>query len=424
MGVAIRAERLGKQYRLGRPPGNETLREALSRSARRARSLLCGNSAATRAPQGKFWALRDVCFEIEAGRAIGVVGANGAGKSTLLKLLSRITEPSEGSAIIRGRVGSLLEVGTGFHPELTGRENVYLNGAILGMKRREIARKFDEIVEFADVTRFLDTAVKHYSDGMYLRLAFAVAAHLEPEILVVDEVLAVGDARFQKKCLGKMRDIAEGEGRTVLFVSHNMSVIQRLCAHSLLLEAGRVVEQGPTTSIIARYLQDRRETTRAEQWIDTSAAPRRGSGEARFRAARYSSGNPRTGFQPYADGPVEFLFQIESDAPRAAHSFGVVFSDRNGTKLVNADIVALGRALQLERGINHVRLSVQQLHLNPGVYDLTLWIGDTVGAGFDLVEPAFHIEVVALEDSGFGFQPATEYGTVTCRCDFERVSGG
>ena len=421
MPVAIRAERLGKQYRLGRGPRSETLREALSQSGRRLRSLLARASTGPRPRPEPFWALRDVSFDIEAGRAVGIVGANGAGKSTLLKLLSRITEPTEGCAVVHGRVGSLLEVGTGFHPELTGRENIFLNGAILGMKRREIARKFDEIVDFADVARFLDTAVKHYSDGMYLRLAFAVAAHLEPEILVVDEVLAVGDARFQKRCLGKMRDIAEGEGRTVVFVSHNMSIIQRLCGQSLLLERGRVVDLGPTASIIARYLQDRPDTARPEQWIDTSAAPRRGSGEARFRAARYSSGNPHAGLQPYPDGPVEFVFEIESDAARLVSSFGVVFSDRNGTKLVNADILRLGRELRLERGTNQVRLSLQQLHLNPGVYDLTLWLGDTVGAGFDHVEPAFHIEVVALEESGFGATPAAEYGSVTCRCDFERL---
>ena len=201
-----------------------------------------------------FWALKDVSFEVPPGEVLGVVGRNGAGKSTLLKVLSRITEPTTGRVELRGRVGSLLEVGTGFHPELTGRENIYLNGAILGMKRREIARKFDEIVAFAEVEQFLDTPVKRYSSGMYMRLAFAVAAHLEPEILLVDEVLAVGDAEFQKKCLGKMGDVA-GEGRTVLFVSHNMGAVQTVCRRALLLDHGRVKMIGPAEEVVAEYLK-------------------------------------------------------------------------------------------------------------------------------------------------------------------------
>src|SRR5207245_2070220 len=203
--------------------------------------------------EGQFWALRDVTFTIGRGDVVGVIGRNGAGKSTLLKILSRITEPTEGSAEICGRVGSLLEVGTGFHPELTGRENIHLNGAILGMRRTEIARKFDEIVDFAEVEPFLDLAVKHYSSGMYMRLAFAVAAHLEPEILLIDEVLAVGDLAFQRKCLGKMGQVARA-GRTVLFVSHNMAAVENLCARTLLLSRGRVEAYDATRQVIDRYL--------------------------------------------------------------------------------------------------------------------------------------------------------------------------
>jgi lipopolysaccharide transport system ATP-binding protein len=419
MAGTIRVEGLGKEYTLGQRVAQETLREAITRAGRR---LTSGprRGDGGRATRDRIWALQDVSFEIEPGQAVGVVGANGAGKSTLLKILSRITQPTTGRAWIEGRVGSLLEVGTGFHPELTGRENTYLNGAILGMRRTEIDRRFDEIVAFAEVERFLDTAVKHYSDGMYLRLAFAVAAHLEPEILLVDEVLAVGDARFQKKCLGKMTDITEGQGRTVLFVSHNMSVIQRLCHRSLLLEGGRLVDDGPTASVVAHYLREQPSTSGPDRWIDVSAAPRRGTGEARFRAIRYSSGNEEAGLQAYPDGPLEFVMEIDSDAARSVPSFGVVLADRNGTKLVNADILTLGQELQLEPGENVVHLSIESLHLNPGMYELTLWMGDTVGLGLDLVEPACHVEVVALEGAGFGVTPGSEYGTVTCRLRVDR----
>src|SRR5213080_4833575 len=239
--VAIRCQGLGKQYRLGPRQRYRALRDTLPALAlapfRGLRSAI-GFGRPT-AQGATLWALRDVSFEVSAGEIVGIIGANGAGKSTLLKILSRITAPTEGQAEIHGRVGSLLEVGTGFHPELTGRENVYLNGAILGMHRAEIERKFDEIVAFAETEKFLDTPVKRYSSGMYVRLAFAVAAHLEPEILVVDEVLAVGDAEFQKKCLGKMREVAEGHGRTVLFVSHNMVAVQNLCSVAMLLQDGR-----------------------------------------------------------------------------------------------------------------------------------------------------------------------------------------
>jgi lipopolysaccharide transport system ATP-binding protein len=254
--IAIRVENLGKQYRIGIVQENyRTLRESLVnaiqapiRALKRRRSR-DGNVSAI----DLLWALRDVSFEVKKGQVLGVIGRNGAGKSTLLKILARVTEPSVGVAEIHGRVGSLLEVGTGFHPELTGRENIYLNGAILGMKRTEIERKFDDIVEFAEVAKFIDTPVKRYSSGMYLRLAFAVSAYLEPEILVVDEVLAVGDAEFQRKCLGKMSDVAH-EGRTVLFVSHNMSAILRLTEETIVLDRGKLILRAPTQTAVDRYL--------------------------------------------------------------------------------------------------------------------------------------------------------------------------
>lgn len=246
--IAIKVEDLGKQYRIGAlPSGYATLRDSMVRAVERIRSGSAKQSYET------IWALRHLSFELKKGHVLGIIGKNGAGKSTLLKILSRVTDPTEGYAEIRGRVGSLLEVGTGFHVELTGRENIYLNGAILGMKRTEIHRKFDEIVGFAEVEKFIDTPVKRYSSGMYLRLAFAVAAHLEPEILVVDEVLAVGDAEFQRKCLGKMSDVAQ-EGRTVLFVSHNMSAIMRLTVDTLVLDKGAMALWAPTPEAVDFYM--------------------------------------------------------------------------------------------------------------------------------------------------------------------------
>ena len=259
--IAIRVESLSKEYHIGSNQNGhfrykslrDTLAEAFISPFRRASSLLRGEAYGAAEMNETIWALKDVSFEVKRGEVVGIIGRNGAGKSTLLKILSRITEPTEGQAAIYGRVGSLLEVGTGFHPELTGRENIYLNGAILGMRRAEIERKFDEIVAFAEVEKFIDTPVKHYSSGMYLRLAFAVAAHLEPEILLVDEVLAVGDAGFQKKCLGKMGDVAKA-GRTVLFVSHNMAAIGALCHSGIYLDEGGVKYRGDVNRTVSAYL--------------------------------------------------------------------------------------------------------------------------------------------------------------------------
>jgi lipopolysaccharide transport system ATP-binding protein len=265
--LAIRADSLGKQYRIGAPQGAyryKSLRESLAGALTAPFRGLSDPRFAIRNSQSEvIWALKDVSFEIQQGEVVGVIGRNGAGKSTLLKILSRITEPTEGRAEVRGRVGSLLEVGTGFHPELTGRENIYLSGAILGMKRAEIARCFDEIVGFAEIGKFVDTPVKHYSSGMYLRLAFAVAAHLEPEILLVDEVLAVGDVQFQKKCLGKMGDVA-ASGRTVVVVSHQMNAIRSLCRTCLLLSEGRLHMQGEVEDILGQYLSVRHSDA---QWL-------------------------------------------------------------------------------------------------------------------------------------------------------------
>jgi lipopolysaccharide transport system ATP-binding protein len=298
--IAIRIERLGKRYRLGqgRSPGlhgYNTLRETfatraatvlqkLSRRLRQGGSELPGDSPAAES----IWALREISLEVKRGGVLGIIGRNGAGKSTLLKILSRITKPTIGRAEIHGRVGSLLEIGTGFHPELTGRENIYLNGAILGMRRAEIQRKFARIVEFAEIQRFLDTPVKRYSSGMAMRLAFSVAAHLEPEILLVDEVLAVGDVAFQRKCLGKVGEVAH-EGRTVLFVSHNMQAVLALCEQALLLQDGQLVEQGSAADVVRHYIA----TQTPEGMFDLESRPHRaGDGSVRVVSLRVESTDP------------------------------------------------------------------------------------------------------------------------------------
>jgi lipopolysaccharide transport system ATP-binding protein len=287
MTAIVRVENLGKMYRLGKSEAAYgTLRESIVEAMRSPFRRLRNQNGSSRGET--IWALQDLNFDVKAGEVIGVIGRNGAGKSTLLKVLSRITEPTTGRAELYGRIASLLEVGTGFHPELTGRENIYLNGAILGMRKTEIDRKFDEIVAFSDLEKFLDTPVKRYSSGMYMRLAFAVASHLEPEILLVDEVLAVGDAAFQKKCLGKMGDVAK-EGRTVIFVSHNMIAVQSLCKRVVWLDQGQVKENGPTSTVVSNYLNKSfgGSSTGEEFWPDSTAAP--GNESIRLHAIRIRS---------------------------------------------------------------------------------------------------------------------------------------
>jgi lipopolysaccharide transport system ATP-binding protein len=276
--IAIKVENLGKLYRIGAQQElYPTLRESLVSNFKRLTTKRTSQSA-----NNTIWALKDVSFEIKRGEVVGIIGRNGAGKSTLLKVLAHITEPTEGRVILRGRVGSLLEVGTGFHPELTGRENIYLNGAILGMKKVEIERKFDEIVAFTEIEKFLDTPVKHYSSGMYIRLAFAVAAHMDPEILLVDEVLAVGDAAFQKKCLGKMGQVA-GEGRTVLFVSHNMVAVRSLCKDVYLIESGKIVVAGRADEVINKYIVSTNTQEKDDYVIRSDMRNREGNGKVIFR---------------------------------------------------------------------------------------------------------------------------------------------
>jgi lipopolysaccharide transport system ATP-binding protein len=309
--TVIRARNVGKRYRLGEREQYGALRDTfsgwMSAPWRYVRSL-GGNSGRENLhneSDDTFWALRNVSFDVERGEILGLIGRNGAGKSTLLKILSRITKPTQGSAKLRGRIGSLLEVGTGFHPELTGRENIFLNGAVLGMKKTEILQKFDEIVAFAEVEKFIDTPVKRYSSGMYMRLAFAVAAHLEPEIMLIDEVLAVGDASFQKKCLGKMGNAAQ-QGRTVLFVSHNMIAVQDLCRRVIWLDGGRIVEAGDAVTVIGHYLQEASSSQTELVWDEFSAAP--GDNEARLLrvAVRPSGGAPSDPITIHTPCVIEF----------------------------------------------------------------------------------------------------------------------
>jgi ABC-type polysaccharide/polyol phosphate transport system ATPase subunit len=411
---AIRVDGLGKRYRVDHTRGYRTLRETLTESARDISHWFRRSGARTRPPTDYVWALQDVTFAVPQGNAIGIIGRNGSGKSTLLKILSRVTEPTMGIADIRGRVGSLLEVGTGFHPELTGRENVYLSGAILGMRRAEIQRRFDAIVEFAEVSRFVDMPVKRYSSGMYLRLAFSVAAHLEPQILLVDEVLAVGDAAFQKKCLGRMGDVT-GQGRTVLFVSHNLDAVQRLCSTSILLDQGRVVAEGPTWSVVRRYLERVAGSEAPPKTpIDLSQHKEQRTSGVRFLSVSYTSFNDDLGGHAHSEGPLELRLEIESDDERSIGSLAVTFETLNGARLIDADILAAGVTLRLHPGRNVVRFRILALHLNPGTYNAGLWIGQAVGPALDHLRTAFQLEVISKSSPGLGSMPETS-GPVSCQ---------
>jgi lipopolysaccharide transport system ATP-binding protein len=423
--VAIRVEGIGKRYRVGdrmrkRRRGHllENVVESMRYPFRNLQRLQSLTRFEGEDGPDVFWALRDLSFEMREGEVLGVVGKNGAGKSTLLKVVSRITEPTRGYAEVRGRVGSLLEVGTGFHPELTGRENIYLNGSILGMSRSYIRRQFDEIVDFAGVERFIDTPVKRYSSGMYLRLAFAVAAHLEPEVLVIDEILAVGDAEFQRKCLGKMGEISRG-GRTVLFVSHNLDAVRAICPRSILLEGGRLVADGPTSDIVRQYLETATPQVPGE-WIDMERAERIGSGEVRLRAVRYTSHDPEVGGYPVPGGELEFTLDVASDANRRLGGVTVTISSLSGSNLVSADLVSTGESLPLREGRNLVSLKIRKLHLTPGRYRVSFWLADPLqaegGVVYDSLDTVLDIEVIAKR--AIALRQGTG-GYVECEATFE-----
>jgi lipopolysaccharide transport system ATP-binding protein len=354
----------------------------------------------------EFWALRHVSFEVKQGEIVGIIGRNGAGKSTLLKILSRITEPSEGRVVLRGRVASLLEVGTGFHPELTGRENIFLNGAILGMSHAEIKRKFDEIVAFAEVDRFLDTPVKRYSSGMYVRLAFAVAAHLEPEILVIDEVLAVGDAEFQKKCLGKMGEVSRQEARTVLFVSHNQYLIQSLCQRCILLAQGQLANAGTPSEVLADYLyQSARDNTFA-----LAAAPRHltVSGELRITSFSVTTPTPSPNRHPFSA-----TLEVEVDTPIRGAVFGIGFNATNGQRLLScdSDFSSGGEFTFAHPGKYAIEIVIPSLPLTPSPYTLDVGCRTTSGRMLDEIKSFALFEVVPSETT-----PQNELGSFPTVC--------
>jgi lipopolysaccharide transport system ATP-binding protein len=405
----ISVEGVSKKYRIG----------ALREDYKTARDRIAGLFRKRERPEThEIWALRNVSLEIGEGEAVGLIGHNGAGKSTLLKILSRITEPTEGRVVLRGRVASLLEVGTGFHPELTGRENIFLNGAILGMSRDEIRRNFDAIVAFAEVEKFLETPVKRYSSGMYVRLAFAVAAHLTPEILLVDEVLAVGDIQFQRRCLGRMNEVARS-GRTVVFVSHNLDSIERLCSRAVLMSGGQVAKAGPVRDVVTSYLGK----SGAEVLLDLSAyADRQGEGRARLTAVEV--------LRPDADDALDALpfrkpFRVRiSYAAReaiAGASFGFGLLSDRGERVFISESFELGPTYDLAPGPGVVECTVRNPNVLPGVYRLELWISDLPGVrATDHLPLVGELEVTVDEESGLSMAALTSgvRGPVYVDCDW------
>jgi lipopolysaccharide transport system ATP-binding protein len=428
MQPAIAVENLSKAYRLGASQvyGYRTLRESLANAGsaawRRLRRNKGRNSAARPEEAGckpvpqqgeTLWALKDVSFDIPAGDVVGIVGRNGAGKSTLLKILSRVTEPTSGRARLRGRVGSLLEVGTGFHTELTGRENIYLNGAICGMSRREIARKFDDIVAFAEVEQFLDTPVKRYSSGMFVRLAFAVASHVDPDILLVDEVLAVGDAAFQRKCLGKMGEVSRS-GRTVLFVSHNMATILNLCPRVILIQKGQLAYAGPAEAGIRLYLSDFLRSEGAA--VDLAAHPNRRPGcqavLGRIRLLN-EAGAETTSFT--SGGPVIVELRARPGCPVSEPHFAIGFEDSLGVRLFTVATYLTDSAPAASRRTGHLLCHIDQLPLVPGRYTLTLNAGPQHAVWTDVIDQAVSFDVLPSDFYGNGRLPNPDWGRFLVR---------
>jgi lipopolysaccharide transport system ATP-binding protein len=392
---AIVVKGLGKQYRIAADRGIDTLAEAITVALKA--SLRGERQPAASSSPRKFWALRDVSFEVAEGERIGIIGRNGAGKSTLLKILSRVTQPTEGEATLRGRVGSLLEVGTGFHSELTGRENIYLNGAVLGMRRKAIERHFDAIVDFAGVAEFIDMPVKRYSSGMAVRLGFAVAAHLEPEILIVDEVLAVGDANFQRKCIGRMEDAA-ASGRTVLFVSHSMSAIRNLCEKTLYLEAGRAVAFGLTPDVITQYLGEQLYTVEAERFYpDDPAKP----AVIRRVALRDDSGRLSRHFGLDSQITLEIDYELKREARDCMVIFAV---SRDGTYIYQSHDTDREENLLLGRQAGRYRATIPlpRRLLTAGTYSVyaVISVGHTAQYGHDGKPDAVSFEISEEDQSG------------------------
>jgi len=399
--VVICCENLSKQYRIGaKQEPYRTLRDSLANAAMAPFRMFTRDGKGSKGNgQDTIWALKDVSFEVKRGEVVGIIGRNGAGKSTLLKILSRITEPTEGRARLKGRIAALLEVGTGFNPELTGRENIYLNAAILGMKKAEIDRKFDEIVAFAEVEKFIDTPVKHYSSGMHLRLGFGVAAHLEPEILVVDEVLAVGDAQFQKKCLGKMGDVAK-QGRTVLFVSHNMAAIQTLCGKTMLLARGKKANYGATADVCQGYLRCVEEEIHSDLG---SRKDRQGSQAVVFKSFRTLDGDRRPVSAFLCGQPAVLYFELENRrrGPLRNFDFALGIDSSLGFRITHLSTNVGGTSLQIAAGTQAVEVVIDKLSLMPGLYTFTLFATEN-GEVADWVQNAGSFFVEAGDYFGSG----------------------
>jgi len=407
--IAIKVDGLSKQYRIGKKKEQyETLRDvlcdALTSPFRRARKILQGQSTGAAELDEKIWALKHISFDVAHGEVVGLIGSNGAGKSTLLKILSRITEPTDGSVEIHGRVGALLEVGSGFHQELTGRENVYLNGAILGMKKIEIDRKFDEIVAFSEIEKFIDTPVKHYSSGMHVRLAFAVAAHLEPDILIVDEVLAVGDAAFQRKCLGKMGNVAK-EGRTVLLVSHNMLSIQAMCDRAMFIENGMVSFSGTTAQVVTKYLGSM-EQLRAQS-LDMRE-DRIGGDPFRFTCVQFLNPETKIPWTVLSSGqPVIIRIGYCSQSSQVIEDINISFTlfTSTGTHLFGCNSRAVGMKLNVHPGEGFTDCYLSRLPLKAGryAYDLNAEKNATV---LDWIKDAGAFDVEMSDYYGTGYLPS------------------
>jgi lipopolysaccharide transport system ATP-binding protein len=423
--TVIRVENLGKKYIIGHQQQERytALRDVLANKAKGITQLFNPKAKSENSKFEEFWALKDVSFEVKRGDRIGIIGRNGAGKSTLLKILSRITEPTEGRISIKGRVASLLEVGTGFHPELTGRENIYLNGAILGMGEVEIRRKFDEIVAFAEVERFLDTPVKRYSSGMYVRLAFAVAAHLEPEILVVDEVLAVGDAAFQKKCLGKMEDVAEREGRTVLFVSHNMATIQSLCNQIIFLNCGKVQAVGAPETTIQVYLN---EGVASEDWSDLhKITQRRGQGNLRFSKLELLDAQ-ETPVNAALSGEklvIRLHFSSLSEKHRVYRNcrIGIAISSISGASIVLSTEMICEDEVDIRSG-DLIDFCIERLPLSEGGYSITIF-AESNGIIQDWITEGIQFSVEGGDFYGTGKPCPTGYQGKSILVDFSVAKG-
>ena len=395
---AIEIESVGKYYKLGEL-GSSRASETLERALRAPLRAVTRRSEPKPKAEEGFWALRDVNVDIKPGEAVGIIGRNGAGKSTLLKVISRITPPTEGRITFRGRVGTLLEVGTGFHPDLTGRENIFLNGAILGMRRKEIGRKYDEIVEFAGVDRFLETPVKRYSSGMYVRLAFAVAAHLEPEILLVDEVLAVGDAEFQRKCIGKMKDVA-GQGRTVIFVSHDLGAIQRLCDRALLMEGGRVAQDGTPADVVATYLHSSSPEHGGSLVKVPEDAQRNGTGETRLREVSMSDadGRPLPALHLGQRFRIKAVFEVFEQIDDAVVEIGI--SSLGSDRVATAQSADRERPLlTFEKGMAQIEAELE-ITMLPGEFSMDIGLHHATGITTDYVADCLRFTALNAAEEG------------------------